>query len=160
SKLKTSGKLQTSSFKSEQAMAMAAFLKFDSWRLKFLWSLKFGVWSFLFGVWGFGAPIALAQSPGQPPPVQDPLMSLMLSQPKIDIEGPVTAIATFDPPVVRPGQQVIYRVTFNNALEQSVQWPAKLPSPPGLEVTPGAQGQLLQMTGPTLVPLSTFNSRV
>ena len=58
----------------------------------FLWSLVLGAWCF--------------STLGQPanPPSQDPLMSLMLSQPKIDVGAPVTAIAWFDPPVIGPGQ--------------------------------------------------------
>src|SRR5262245_28702184 len=66
---------------------------------------------------------AQAPNPTQPgvPPVQDPLMTLMMSQPKIDLDGPVSATAAFDPPVVRPGQQTIYRVTFTG-LEESIQW--------------------------------------
>ena len=104
---------------------------------------------------------ARAQAPPQPavPPPQDPLMTLMMSQPKIDLDGPVNATAAFDPPIVRPGQQTIYRVTFNG-LEESVQWPGQVPAPKGLEVEPGAQGQILQMTGPALVPFTAFNSRV
>ena len=44
---------------------------------------------------------------------------LMISQPKIDIDSPVSATAVFDPPVAGPGQTAIYRVTFN-ALEESI----------------------------------------
>src|SRR5579859_644946 len=54
------------------------------------------------------------------PAQQDPLMSLMLSQPKIDVESPVTPMAFFDPPIVRPGELVIYRISMN-ALEESVE---------------------------------------
>jgi hypothetical protein len=98
-----------------------------------------------------------AQPPGAPP--QDPLMTLMLSQPKIDISAPVTATVAFDPPVVGPGEQAIYRVTFN-ALEQTIVWPEKLVSPPGLEMRPGAHGEILRIGGPTYAPLTTFNYRV
>src|SRR5215475_12694340 len=82
---------------------------FGVWSLVFLWSLELGIWSFV-----FGAPTlnACAQ-PNSIPPQQDPLMSLMLSQPKVEITTNVTAVASFDPPVVRPGEQTIYRVTFN-----------------------------------------------
>ena len=57
-----------------------------------------------------------------------------------------TATASFDPPVVRPGEQSIYRVVFN-ALEESIEWPDKITAPPQLEIRPGAQGEILQMTG-------------
>ena len=56
-------------------------------------------------------------------------MSLMLSQPKIDVGAPVTAIAWFDPPVVGPGQLSFYRVTFN-ALEESIDWNPEIAAPP------------------------------
>jgi hypothetical protein len=97
---------------------------------------------------------ARAQPTGAPPP--DPLMTLMLSQPKIEISAPVKAAAAFDPPVVGPGQQAIYRVTFN-ALEQTIEWPEQLTAPPGLEMRRGAHGEILRIGGPTYVPLTAFN---
>src|SRR5437667_9190945 len=72
--------------------------------------LAFQVFSFL----AFGQPTA--------PPLQDPLISLMASQPRLDITSVVTATAAFDPPVVGPDELSVYRVTFN-ALEQSIEWP-------------------------------------
>ena len=86
-------------------------------------------------------------------------MSLMLSQPKIDISAPVKATAEFDPPAVRPGEQSLYRVAFN-ALEEAVEWPEKLAVPPGLELRRGAHGEILRATGVSFVPLCAFNSRV
>lgn len=97
-----------------------------------------------------------------PPPTQaprDPFMSLMLSQPKIDIPAAPTATAAFDPPVVRPGELSFLRVVFN-ALEESIEWPTNLVAPPQLEVRPGAHGQLLQMAGASLEPRTAFNYRV
>jgi hypothetical protein len=120
---------------------------FDHWVLKLLWSLVVGFWCFS---------CAAQTQPSQP---QDPLMTLMMSQPKIDLDSPVNATAAFDPPVISPGQQTIYRVTFSG-LEESIQWSGQVPAPKGLEVQPGAQGQILQMTGPSLVPFTAFNSRV
>ncbi len=75
------------------------------------------------------APV-LAQRPFPSP--RDPLMSLMLSQPQIDIAAAPTATASFDPPVVRPGEKTFYRVVFN-ALEESIEWPGKIhrPAPTG-----------------------------
>jgi hypothetical protein len=86
-------------------------------------------------------------------------MTLMLSQPKIDISSPVTPTAAFDPPVVGPGEQSLYRVTFN-ALEQSIDWPEKLTGPAQLEMSRGAHGEILRMMGGSYVPLTAFNYRV
>ena len=85
-------------------------------------------------------------------------MTLMLAQPKIDISAPVRAAAAFDPPVVGPGQQAIYRVTFN-ALEQTIEWPDKLAAPAGLELRRGAHGEILRFGGPSYEPLTAFNYR-
>src|SRR5262245_32242847 len=100
-----------------------------------------------------------AQPQPAPPPTTDPLMNLMITQPKIDTSSPVKASAAFDPPVVQAGEQAIYRVTFN-ALEESVDWPAEVPAPAELRPQPGAHGQILQMAGPSLIPLTSFNTRV
>jgi hypothetical protein len=83
----------------------------------------------------------------------------MLSQPRIDIDSPVVARASFDPPIVGIGQKAFYRVTFN-ALQESVEWPAKINAPKELSLTRGAQGQILQFTGPAFIPLSGFNTCV
>src|SRR6266550_3203640 len=82
-------------------------------RTKVFSFLAFQVFSFL----AFGQPTA--------PPLQDPLISLMASQPRLDITSVVTATAAFDPPVVGPDELSVYRVTFN-ALEQSIEWPEQL----------------------------------
>jgi len=100
-------------------------------------------------VWG--------QAPAANPP-QDPLMTLLLSQPKIEIGSAVTAIAWFDPPVVRPGQLSFYRVTFN-ALEESIEWPKEIAAAPKLELRPGARGQFFQPTGSGTEPRTTFSYR-
>jgi hypothetical protein len=86
-------------------------------------------------------------------------MQLMLSQPKIDMDSPVVPVATFDPPVVRPGDTTIYRVTLN-ALETGVEWPDKIPAPQQLSWRQSAHGQILSMSGPLLTPRTTFNYRV
>lgn len=99
---------------------------------------------------------------GQPtsvPPQQDPLMQLMLSQPKIEITTNVMAFASFDPPVVHLGEQTIYRITFN-ALEETIDWPKKLGFPSELKAEPGAHGQIIPMLGSAQVPFTTFNTRV
>ena len=86
-------------------------------------------------------------------------MSLMLSQPKIDVESPVNPSSIFDPPVVKPGEEAIYRVTFN-ALEESIEWPSSLPIPAGVQLQPGGHGQMLAMGGGTLQPRTSFNFRL
>src|SRR6266403_2352735 len=70
----------------------------------------------------------LAAAGAEPPPGQDPLMQLMMSQPPVDLTSPVTPTAVFDPPVVRPGEKTIYRVTFN-ALEPAIEWPEQIKAP-------------------------------
>jgi hypothetical protein len=123
--------------------------------LGFLWNLELGIWSFLFG----GLILTASAQPTSVPPQQDPLMSLMLSQPKVEITTNVTAVASFDPPVVSPGEQTIYRVTFN-ALEETIDWPKKLNAPSELQTEPGAHGQIIPMLGAVQVPYTSFNTRV
>jgi hypothetical protein len=80
----------------------------------------------------------------------------MLSQPPIDVVPRVSPTASFDPPVVRPGETTIYRVTFN-ALEESIEWPINLAAPPQLKLRRGAHAQMLEMAGTNLQPHTTFN---
>src|SRR5437868_6080589 len=117
-------------------------------------------WCLGFGIWCLSRGVLTAQSqPSSVPPQQDPLMSLMLSQPKVDITTNVSAVASFDPPVVRPGEQTVYRVTFN-ALEQTIDWPKKISAPPELQTEPGAHGQIIPIMGGSQIPFTTFNTRV
>jgi hypothetical protein len=99
----------------------------------------------------------LAQPPAPPRP--DPLAQLMTTQPSIDVTTKVEATATFDPPVVRPGEKSIYRVTFN-ALEDSVRWPDEIAAPPPLALRLSARGQLLQPAGDRLKPQTAINYHV
>jgi hypothetical protein len=92
----------------------------------------------------------------QPAPRPDPLLQLMATQPSIDVTTKVEATATFDPPVVRPGEKSIYRVTFN-ALEDSVKWPDEIVVPPPLALRPSARGQVLQPAGDRLKPQTAIN---
>src|SRR6266567_25997 len=98
-----------------------------------------------------------AQTQPASPPPQDPLMNLMLSQPRVEL-GLVTVMSSFDPPVVRPGEETIYRVTVT-ALEQSVELPSEIDVLPSLELRPGAHGQILQLAEGKQIPLTTFNYR-
>jgi hypothetical protein len=102
--------------------------------------------------------VGWAQTTNQPQP-QDPLVTLLMSQPKIELSAPVRVSAVFDPPAMRLGEIAVYRVTFS-ALEDSVDWPEDLTMPSGLEAHPGARGQILQMAGPTMEPRSGFNYHV
>lgn len=108
--------------------------------------------------WMLSVLVGLAQT-APPQAAQDPIMSLMLSQPRIDVQSPVIAVANMEPPVIRPGESATYRVSLN-ALEQSIQWPEKLATPPGLELRAGAQGQIMAMNGMSLQPFTSFNYRV
>jgi hypothetical protein len=106
---------------------------------------------------GNGRVLLQPQMAAQPP--RDPFMSLMLSQPNIEIPEVPSASAAFDPPVVRRGELSFLRVVLN-ALEVSVEWPTNLAAPPQLEMRPGAHGQLLQMTPTNMEPRTAFNYRV
>ena len=85
-------------------------------------------------------------------------MSLMMSQPRIDITSPVHAFASFDPPSVRPGEQSTYRITLN-ALEESVDVPAELTCSPGLDLRRSAHGQVFSLAFDKLVPITQMNYR-
>jgi hypothetical protein len=106
---------------------------------------------------GIGRVLLQQQTPGQPP--RDPFMSLMMSQPNIEIPEVARATAAFDPPVVRPGELSFLRVVFNT-LEVSIEWPTNLAAPAQLEMRPGAHGQLLQVTPTNMEPRTAFNYRV
>jgi hypothetical protein len=91
--------------------------------------------------------------PGRP---ADPYMSLLMSQPKTEIASNVVAVASFDPPFVRPGEAAVYRVSLN-ALEESIVWPEKLNAPAELGFRAGGHGQILPFNGTNFVPRTTFN---
>jgi hypothetical protein len=99
---------------------------------------------------------AYAQTPAPQP---DPLMQLMLSQPAIDITTNIEVRATFDPPIVQPGQMSTYRVTFN-AVGDSIKWPDNIYTPPELTLKRSARGQILQNAGDRLRPNTTINHHV
>lgn len=86
-------------------------------------------------------------------------MALMAAQPKLAVPGVPTATASFDPPVVRPGELTFLRVVLN-ALEESIEWPTNVAAPPQLEIRPGAHGQIFRMTGTNMEPRTAFNFRV
>jgi len=102
------------------------------------------------------APALLAAQPTNAP---DPLIVLMQSQPPIITTTPKQALAVFDPPVVRVGEETTYRVTVDAMLD-SISWPEKWPVPGGLTPHPSARGQIFRPIGGTLQPHSVFNYRV
>jgi len=85
----------------------------------------------------------------------DPLLSLLMSQPRLERGVPVTATAVFDPPAISPGGDSIYRVTLN-AIEASIDWPETIVAPPQLALREGARGQLLQMAGTNMEAKTSF----
>ena len=93
------------------------------------------------------------------PPQADPLINMMLAQPRIDLSAPVKATASFDPPVIGQGESGFYRVTFNT-LEEMITMPDKFPVPPAIDLKPSAHGQVLQFAPPVMVPLTVFNFRI
>ena len=100
-----------------------------------------------------GAPVLCAQTPPQIPAAAQAL--LQVQQPAVDNSAPVTARASFDPPLLRAGEKAFYRVDVT-ATESSIQWPATLPAPGELKVTALARGQITQFLGNTFRPLTTF----
>ena len=102
--------------------------------------------------------LSRAQAPAPASPRPDPLMSLLMSQPRTEISSNVIAAAEFDPPVVRPGESSTYRVTFN-ALEESIAWPEALKAPSELNLRQGGHGQVMQFGGGGYVPRTCFNSQ-
>jgi hypothetical protein len=102
--------------------------------------------------------IAQPQPPPQPPQL-DPLLQLMVTQPSIEVASNIQVTAVFDPPMVRPGEKAIYRVTFN-ALTDSILWPEKIAVPPQLQMRFSARGQTLVPVESKLKPQTTINYHV
>jgi hypothetical protein len=100
-----------------------------------------------------GAPVLFAQMPPQIPAAAQAM--LQIQQPTVDNTTPVTAQASFDPPLVRAGERTFYRVDVT-ATESAIQWPVILPAPEELKVTAHASGQTTQFTGNTFRPHTTF----
>lgn len=86
---------------------------------------------------------------------QDPLLTLMMSQPSILLLDNVKITAEFDPPTVNVGELAVYRVSLI-ALQDSVEWPEEIPAPPQLNLRPGAQGNILTPLGTNIEPRTTF----
>ena len=108
---------------------------------------------------GLGRCVAPAQPNPEPAIPANQLMQLMRSQLPVDINSPVTVEAVLDPPVIGVGDKAVYRIRLN-ALEASIRWSQQIPVPPGLQITPSAQAQVLQPMGPMLRPLTAMNFHV
>jgi hypothetical protein len=84
-------------------------------------------------------------------------MSLMLTAPRLVVDAPVAPSAVFDPPVIAPGGQSVYRVTLHTLEEAITRWPDKMPAPATLKLTRGAQGQTFNMAGGAMAPITVVN---
>jgi hypothetical protein len=114
-----------------------------------------GLWALALMALFFAPRTSTAQLTNAP----DPLMVLMQSQPPIITVAPKHAMAVFDPPVVRVGEEATYRIILDSLLD-AIDWPQKLPVPSGLTLRPSARGQIFRPSGGTLLPTSAFNHRV
>jgi hypothetical protein len=111
-----------------------------------------------FSAW-FAAGLLLAaviQTGAQTPPHLPPggLLQLQVAQPAVDTSTPVTAAASFDPPVVRAGGQTFYRVSVT-ATESSIAWPENIAIPPSLKITAKTRGMITQTQVNSFRPLTT-----
>ena len=104
-------------------------------------------------------PRAVSVTPAPAQPVMDPLASLMMSQPSIDLESPVAVQAEFDPPVVMLGGRATYRLVIT-AVNDSIKLPDTLPAPAGLTLTLSGRGQSFQSLGTKIQPRTMINFRV
>src|SRR5262249_30340571 len=94
-----------------------------------------------------------AQTPPHVPP--GGLIQLQVAQPAVDVTTPVGATASFDPPVVRPGEKTFYRVTVD-ATESSIIWPDKPSAPEKLKFGANARGMITQLQAASFRPLTSF----
>ena len=106
------------------------------------------VFALIFATFCARAQTSLQISPGG-------LIQLQTAQPAVDVTTPVTATAEFDPPVVRPGDKVFYRVTLD-AADAAIDWPEKILAPSELKFGTSAHGQTTQNLGNRFRSLTTF----
>lgn len=96
--------------------------------------------------------------PSRPTVTNDPLTTLMLQQPEIDVKSPVIVEASFDPPSVRVGQSSTYRILIT-AMNESVRLPEVIPAPAGLSLIAGGRGQYYVPIAQKLQPRTSINYR-
>jgi hypothetical protein len=127
----------------------------------------------LAGVIGFAGVAGFGQTAIRPAPrtaagggnaqdqrAADVFNSMVASAASFDMDSPVETKAEFDPPVARPGAQIIYRVVVT-ALDESLKVPDNLPVPDGLKLQPGGRGQIYQPSGGMKIrPQTTINYHV
>lgn len=82
-------------------------------------------------------------------------MQLQVAQPAVDVTTPVSATATFDPPVVHVGEKAFYRVNVD-ATESSIEWPDTLAAPAALKFGANTRGMITQMQINSFRPLTAF----
>jgi hypothetical protein len=101
---------------------------------------------------------AVSPASAQMPTVVTPdqLIQMTRSQPALDISTPVTASASFDPPLVRPGEKSIYRITLNTT-EAAVRLPDKIIAPAALHLHASVSAQNMEPIGGALQMVSTFD---
>ncbi len=93
-----------------------------------------------------------------PAPV-NPMVQAMMSLPPLNTALPAAITVELDPPVVAPGEVAYFRMKFN-ALDSVVAGPVDVVPPAGLEMTPSARGQVLQLVGGEMRPVTALNFRV
>src|ERR1051326_981232 len=86
---------------------------------------------------------AALQAPRLAPTNQDLFNALIGSAASIDLDAPIAVRAEFDPQTIPVGGRVLYRIVLT-ALDESVKLPDQLPTPAGLQLTPGGRGQAYQ----------------
>ena len=86
-------------------------------------------------------------------------MSLMLSQPKIDLVSPVEAVAAFRS--AYRGARTADDLSRDAQRIGGIHRMARVVvAPPELDMQPGAHGEILRLMGPRFQPFTTFNYRV
>ncbi len=132
---------------------------FNAQRLSSGGGQVFGHWvlNALFSALLFAPLPLLAQLPPQLPP--GGLIQLQMAQPVVDNSLPVTAMAVFDPSVVRAGEKTFYRVTVTTT-ESSIQWPEKITAASELKFGPTTHGQMMQLQGNQYRPVTAFTYEV
>lgn len=105
-----------------------------------------------------GANLSVRAQTNPPAPI-NPMLQAIQSLPPMNVGLPVTASVELDPPVVAVGEDSYFRIRFN-ALAAAVTGPLELTVPPGLELIPGARGQILQFTNGETRPVTAWNYKL
>lgn len=95
---------------------------------------------------------ARAQAPASTPPSAS---QILVPQQPVDVNSPVTASASFDPPAATPGETIFYRVDLD-ASEGMIQWPEPFPFPEGLQIIAHTKGQIMRALAGHFRPLTSY----